>query len=83
MDLVPSQSKFFPAKFFHCILEKEILARKNLLCKGGFSKILKSFQRKNIKVFTKFTEIESCRHHHQGTLHDQHLDLQHSLSVQK
>jgi hypothetical protein len=27
---------FFPAKFFFCILEKEILAGKNLLCKGGF-----------------------------------------------
>jgi hypothetical protein len=38
------QSKFFPAKFFYCILEKGILAGKNLLfkrvkllCKEGFS----------------------------------------------
>jgi hypothetical protein len=32
----------------------------------------------------KLTEIGSCRyHHHQGTLHDLHLDFQHSLSVQK
>jgi hypothetical protein len=45
MDLVPLQSKFFPAKFFFCILEKGILAGKNLLfkrvnllCKEGFSK---------------------------------------------
>jgi hypothetical protein len=32
-DLVPLQSKFFPAKFFFCILEKENLAGKNLLGK--------------------------------------------------
>jgi hypothetical protein len=31
MDLVPLQSKFFPAKIFFCILEKGILAGKNLL----------------------------------------------------
>ncbi len=43
MDLVPLQSKFFPAKFFFCILEKGNLAGKkllgkrvNLLCKEGF-----------------------------------------------
>jgi hypothetical protein len=29
--------KSFSAKFFFCILEKEILAGKNLLCKRGFS----------------------------------------------
>jgi hypothetical protein len=49
MDLVPLQSKFFPAKFFFCILEKGILAGKNLLfkrvnllSKEGFSKINKN-----------------------------------------
>ncbi len=31
------QSNFFPAKFFISILEKGILAGKNLLCKEGFS----------------------------------------------
>ncbi len=31
LDLVPLQSKFFPTKIFICILEKEILAGKNLL----------------------------------------------------
>jgi hypothetical protein len=42
--LVPLQSKFFPAKFFFCILETEILAGKSLLgkrvkllCKESFS----------------------------------------------
>jgi hypothetical protein len=33
MVLVPLQIKFFPAKFFICILEKGILAGKNLLFK--------------------------------------------------
>jgi hypothetical protein len=44
LNLVPLQSKFFPAKFSLRILEKEILAGKNLLfkrvnllCKEGFS----------------------------------------------
>jgi hypothetical protein len=31
------QSKFFPAKFFFCILDKGVLAGKNLLCKEGYS----------------------------------------------
>jgi hypothetical protein len=33
ISLVPLQSKIFPAKFFFCILEEEILAGKNLLFK--------------------------------------------------
>jgi hypothetical protein len=33
------QSKFFPAKILFCILEKGILAGKNLLCKEGYSMI--------------------------------------------
>ncbi len=37
MDPVPLQSKFFPAKFFFCILEKGILAGKKSLCKEGYS----------------------------------------------
>jgi hypothetical protein len=43
INLVLLQSKFFPAKFLFCILEKGILAGKtllikivNLLCKEGF-----------------------------------------------
>jgi hypothetical protein len=43
-DLVPLQSKFFPAKFFFCNLKKGFLAGKNLLikrvkllCKEGYS----------------------------------------------
>jgi hypothetical protein len=38
MNLGPLQSKFSPAKFFFCILEKGNLAGKNLLGKEGFSK---------------------------------------------
>jgi hypothetical protein len=37
LDLVPLQSNFFPVKFLFCILEKGILAGKNLLYKEGFS----------------------------------------------
>ncbi len=52
------KSKFFPTKFFFCILEKGILAAKNLLfkrvnllCKGGFSIIIRAGSSQNFTVF--------------------------------
>ncbi len=58
-------SKFFPAKFFFCILEKGNLAGKNLLCKGGFSiKVKEHYVReRNRVIFDEFYETFQVRVH--------------------
>jgi hypothetical protein len=61
-DLMPLQSKFFPAKFFFCILEKETLAGKSFLFKKWIYLAKKVFPTRNFWAtkFMKGNPTSSC-----------------------
>ncbi len=65
-DLVPLQSKFFPAKFFFCILEIEILAGKNNFAKDWIYFAMDFFLSKTIdnlkgtKICTRKSVLYIC-----------------------
>jgi hypothetical protein len=68
VDLVHLQSKFFPAKFFFCILEKGILAgKKSTLQKSGFTLQRRLFVLQSTSFSFKLQFIILSPHFHRSS----------------
>jgi hypothetical protein len=75
MDFVLLLSKFFPAKFFFCILEKGNLAGKNLLGKEGFPFWKIQFGRRDIRTLFLNHEFQWAAIRFQTQIDDPNKDF--------